>query len=98
MAKIQRRDGEQWQMIITAQEQSGIAAKAYCEKKGIGLASFYAWRKRLTGGTGPARKKRDREFIELNQTGLTEPTPRESPAFEAVLDFGEGISITLRRS
>lgn len=97
MAKIQRRDGEQWQTIITAQEQSGLTAKAYCEEKGVGLASFYAWRKRLTGGTGPSRKKRDGEFIELNQTGLAGSTPSERPAFEAVLDLGDGISMTLRR-
>jgi len=97
MAKVERRNGEQWRSIITAHKQSGITAKAYCEEKGIGLASFYAWRKRLAGGTGPSRKKRDREFIELNQTGLAESTPSERPAFEAVLDLGDGISMTLRR-
>ena len=47
MTKIQRRNNEQWQAIIAAQKDSGLTAKAYCERQGVGLASFYSWRKRL---------------------------------------------------
>ncbi len=96
MAKVERRNGEQWRTIIAAQEKSGLDAKAYCRAQGIGLASFYAWRKRLAGGVTPARKKRDRDFIELEQAKLEKPTP-DRPVFEAILDLGEGISMTLRR-
>jgi len=98
MAKIQRRDGEQWESIIQAQEQSGMTARVFCEKRRIGLASFYHWRKRLAGGVASARKKPSEKFIELGQAGLAEKSANERPVFEAVLDFGEGISITLRRA
>jgi len=96
MAKVERRNGEQWQAIIAAQEKSGLTAKAYCAEQRVGLASFYSWRKKLAGRIAPARKKRDRDFIELEQSQLEKPAI-ERPTFEAVLDLGEGVSMTLRR-
>ena len=97
MAKRQRRDRGQWQAIIAGQERSGQSAKAYCKKKGVGLASFYQWRKRLAVEIGPARNRGDREFIELEQSRHSEKSARERRAFEAIVDLGEGITMTFRR-
>ena len=40
---------EYWQCQIAEQEQSGLSASAFCRTRGIALASFYAWRRRLPG-------------------------------------------------
>lgn len=96
MATNERRNGSQWQSIIAAQEKSGLSAKAYCREHGVGLASFYSWRKRLTIEVGVVAKKVERDFIELKQ-GAQKAAEIERTGFEAVLDLGDGISMTLRR-
>ena len=98
MTKVQRRTRAQWQEIIEAQARSGQTAKAYCREQAIGLASFYQWRKRLTGGAAPAQKPAAQEFIELEQARAAVSGLAEPPSFEAVLDLGAGISMTLRRN
>ena len=97
MAKIRRRNGAEWGEIIFEQEQSGLTARAFCEERGFGLASFYQWRKRLSGEISAVPKRAEREFIELRQDKISEPSVSEQPFFEAVLDFGGGVSMTLRR-
>ena len=40
---------EYWQRQIAEQEKTGLSASAFCQARGIGLAAFYAWRRRLAG-------------------------------------------------
>jgi len=36
-----------WQRQIAEQGKSGLSASAFCRARGIAMASFYAWRRRL---------------------------------------------------
>jgi hypothetical protein len=50
MPKTRRRraDSEQyWRDTIAAWEESGQSLSAFCTDRGIGQATFYAWRRRL---------------------------------------------------
>jgi len=38
---------EYWQRQIAEQGKSGLSASAFCRARGIAMASFYAWRRRL---------------------------------------------------
>lgn len=51
-----------WGRIIEAQAGSGRTAAAYCRENGIGVASFYAWKRRL-GRTG--KRLPTMGFVEL---------------------------------
>jgi putative transposase len=42
-----RRTRNEWQSLVQEQFDSGQSAKTFCTERGIGVASFYQWRKRL---------------------------------------------------
>lgn len=54
---------EKWRRIIEAQAASGKRAAVYCRERGIGEASFYAWKGRLR------RWPREVKFVELKTIG-----------------------------
>ena len=65
-----------WRQMVDRQAGSGLSIRQFCEKEGISLPSFYAWRKRLVEcqpngrRTRKPRRRRDeigngREFIPL---------------------------------
>ena len=55
---------EYWEHQIAEQEKTGLSASAFCQARGIGLASFCAWRRRLAGNA-PVR-------FALVETGATQ--------------------------
>jgi hypothetical protein len=53
-SKIQSKT--RWVRALRAWKKSGLKASAFCRKNGLGVQSFYAWRRRLAGPkTGKAR-------------------------------------------
>ncbi len=48
---------ERWARIIREQRESGQTVAAFCAQRGIGVSSFYPWKRRLAGvgheGAGP---------------------------------------------
>ena len=72
---------EYWQRQIAEQEKSDLSASAFCRARGIALASFYAWRRRLHADA-PVR-------FALVETGAT----RE--ALELLWPTGERLRITV---
>ena len=39
-----------WRAVLTDFVSSGLAVAAFCRARGVNEQSFYAWRKRLSGG------------------------------------------------
>ena len=70
---------EYWQRQIAEQEKTGLSASAFCGARGIALASFYAWRRRLAGNA-PVR-------FALVETGATQE------ALELLWPTGERLRI-----
>jgi hypothetical protein len=42
-----RRKEQQWRQWIREWRASGVTARAFCERRGLAEASFYAWRRVL---------------------------------------------------
>jgi hypothetical protein len=57
---------EKWRGIIAAQEASGKTAAGYCRKHRVGMASFYAWKRRLGRVQGQSAEVK---FVELKTVG-----------------------------
>ena len=73
-ARRVRRNAAEWQRIITQQQSSGQGPRAFCEQHGIGVASFYAWRRRLgAGGESTGEAGSDCGFVELRCVGDNTP-------------------------
>lgn len=72
-----------WSKLISEQEASGQAVRAFCQEHAIGEHSFYYWRQRL-------RKDETVRFALLETK-----TQREDPApvLELVLSTGERLRI-----
>ena len=60
MSQARRAAREKWRQIILSQRGSGQTVAAYCRARGIGQASFFAWKRRLGAAPGT------REFVEVN--------------------------------
>lgn len=96
----QRRDASAWRSVVSRFSESGLSVSQFCEQEGIGAASFYHWRSRLSSPR-TARKSRTRaaaiaatprsDFLDLGTLG------RSSSRMEVRLELGGGIVVHLTR-
>ncbi|HSN55293.1 MAG TPA: hypothetical protein VLT32_11505 [Candidatus Sulfomarinibacteraceae bacterium] len=46
-----RRSSEEkrafWRMVVQMQEESGLSVRKFCEREGLGQASFFGWRRKF---------------------------------------------------
>ena len=87
-----RRSHEEWQRLITEQQQSGLSQRAFCREHGLALSSFRNWKQRLAA-THPVPETGGGEWLEL-PLGLDRST---APHWEIELDLGNGICLRLRQ-
>lgn len=50
-----RLSAESWRAVLVRFAESGLSAQAFCEREGIGIASFYQWRAKLGGSVTEAK-------------------------------------------
>jgi hypothetical protein len=96
----QRRDENAWRSAISRFEESGLTVSQFCEGEGIGAASFYHWRSRLSSPV-TRRKRRARavpalpaprgDFLDLGT--LNSSTART----EVRLELGGGVVVHIAR-
>ena len=69
---------EQWRQRVAAQSGSGLSAAAYCREHGLGVNSFYRWRRIFeaeggssasAGGIGDSPVSSEPRFAELRIVG-----------------------------
>ncbi len=106
MKQPMRRSRSQWEAILREQEKSGLSVRRFCDRESIRISNFYRWRSRLSGESSPAENTNESPvFIDMGQVdrlgegeggGETESYPAR--LFEVVLDLGDGVTLTLRRS
>ena len=81
----QRWGAAGWSAALKRFDESGVDAREFCEREGLGQASFYRWRRRLSDE--PSRK-------------MTEAPPHEAPKPTGFLDLGtlsaKGARLELR--
>lgn len=81
-----RRGAEQWRQCILTQRDSGLSARAFCQRQDIALGSFYAARKRFARAHEQATTTA--EFVRL------EPLPATSiSADRATIRWPNGVRI-----
>ncbi len=77
-----------WRRVLARQIKSGVSAKEFCVRQGIGLSSFYGWRRRLASvselGDGDAATKGFSELIPV----------RIKPALSAIrVSMRSGVAV-----
>ena len=70
MSKVREIDGDHeqfWRMAIETWQASGLSVRQFCTNEGLSEPSFYAWRKKLTGGSVQDEKDKPEPsaFIEV---------------------------------
>jgi hypothetical protein len=70
-----------WSKLIAEQEASGTSVRTFCEQRGLGVYSFYTWRRRL-------QKKEPVKFALLKTVSVS------APPIELFLPSGERLCIS----
>jgi hypothetical protein len=101
MRKAERRrrlSAEDWGAVLRRFKASGRSARVFCERQGLGLVSFYAWRRRLRAQGAQVRRSRKPSapeaaggFVELGALAS------KGSRFEVRVDLGEGVVLHLVR-
>jgi transposase-like protein len=81
------RTRARWQLLVTAQAQSSLSVRAFCEQHQVHANSFYAWRKALGAAAKPVR------FALVETTAQTSPTPEPIAPLELLLCSGHRLRI-----
>ena len=81
-----RRSQEEWQQLVDEQQRSSLSQRAFCQSKGISVASLQNWKRRLLS-------REAGEWLELGQVSTA-----TSPGWDIELDLGHGVCLRLRRS
>jgi hypothetical protein len=70
-----------WSKLIAEQEASGTSVRSFCKQRGLGVHSFYTWRRRLL-------KKKPVKFALLKTVSVS------APPIELFLPGGERLCIS----
>lgn len=93
------RSAQQWQQLIDQQRSSGLPVNIFCEKHGIGYASFCKWRKRLSDqpikdNIAPSVEKAS--FVDLS--ALMGNSTSSTARWNIVLSLGNGVELQLSQN
>lgn len=99
-ARRQRRDASAWRSVVSRFNESALSVSQFCEQEGIGAASFYHWRSRLSTQR-TTRKRQPRampiapapgsDFLDLG------PLAPSTSRMEVRLELGGGIVVHVTR-
>lgn len=92
-----RRTQNEWQSLVNDQADSDLSAKTFCANHGIGLASFYQWRKRLTTDTVDALPDEPLPFVDVSALASQVSQKADAPAWLVELELGNGLVLRLNR-
>src|SRR3954452_14300933 len=80
------RKERQWQRWIGEWQASGLSVRAFCQRRGLTIVSFYAWRRVL--------QRRDAEraaFVPVQV--VADAVPTQTSALEVVLTNGRTVRV-----
>ena len=84
-ARDERKE-RQWRRWIGEWQTSGLSARAFCEQRGLTVASFYAWRRVLE-----RRAAEKPAFLSVQVVADTVPT--QTCALEVILLDGRTVRV-----
>ncbi len=85
-ARDERKE-QQWRRWIGEWRASGLSARAFCERRGLALPTFYAWRRTLE-----RRAAEVPAFVPVQV--VAEAAPDQASALEVVLADGRTVRVT----
>ena len=102
MKRRKQRSREEWGRVIGEQKGSGLAAVEFCRRKGIGISSFYHWKRRLGDACGQEAGSAQESFIDMGRVEMPESSEvtassSRSGWLEVTLELGYGARLLLRR-
>ena len=89
--KYSHRTADQWQLLVSQQQTSGLTAPKFCEQYSVGYASFCQWRKRLAE---PAAKPVESPaFVELST-----PVNSQNQPWAVELEIASGMVLRIAKA
>jgi len=95
-----RRSEGEWQQLIDEQAVSGLTQKAFCEQRGIPVANFGYWKRKLrTEREGaPAQHPEGATGVSLaDWIELPTHAPASGGGWQIELDLGNGLCLRLQQ-
>jgi hypothetical protein len=100
-----RLDAQTWGAVLERFKQSGLSVAQFCEREGLGTASFYRWCSILEPKTASRRTSRPREAVkpgepvrEFLDLGTVGSKGNDLSRMEVRLDLGGGLVLHVVRS
>jgi transposase-like protein len=75
-----------WRELFEAQAASGLSIDAYCRRRGVSTASFYAWRRRLAEQATP-------RFLPVRVAAVALSNEPSAPRAAVELERADGVRI-----
>ena len=93
-----RLSADAWRAVLARFAESGLPVQAFCQREGIGIASFYQWRAKLSD-SGNELKSRQPADGAMRTAGFVDLGTLSASAsrFELRLDLGGGVLLHLAR-
>ena len=88
-ARRRQRSRAEWASIMQRFRASEFDVRTFCDREGIGQASFYAWRHKLENDMKPVSSA---PFIELGTLPASGPMP-----LEVEVELGGQVVLRLKR-
>jgi len=76
MEKAVRRTRSDYEKLLTEQESSGLSLRAFAESRGVNVATFYGWHRRLR----PKRAQHKKGGPALVPVRVVDPVTEATPA------------------
>ncbi len=90
-----RRSAEQWHELFTEYEASGLSQSAFCQQRGLAIATFSKWLARLRD-SGELVRTPSSGFVEVQRSNVGSAPPTSSP-MTIRLDLGAGMTLEISR-
>ena len=84
-ARDERKE-QQWRRWIGEWQASGLSARAFCQRRGLALPTFYAWRRTLE-----RRAAEVPAFVPVQ--AVADGVPAQASALEVVLAEGRTVRV-----
>jgi transposase len=82
-----------WQHLIDQWRRSGLSVRAFCDRNGLAVPSFYAWRRRLQQGDPLAHVSQPSDAVTFLPVHFQPEPTGHRPPLELVLASGRCLRI-----
>ena len=93
-----RRSKNEWQALIDEQATSGLTQRAFCDQRGIPLATFGYWKRKLRAERCALPAEPDVDMSSSSDwIGLPIQGGTAGGSWQIELDLGNGLCLRLRQ-